>query len=144
MLVVLCLCFGCVLVEKLSQRLDDLRLKRLSGIGSTVSPRAIAAVFITEPTATRVTESTGNRILTALTIFTMSDEAKKTTTISIAVTPEMKAEIQAVAKLKRWSVSQTIGVVLEEYWGVWMVEADIDFDAIQARTKTLTKKKSKP
>jgi hypothetical protein len=142
-LVVLCHCFGSLLVEKLSQRRYDLRLKRLPGIDSTVSRTTVAAVFITEPTATRVTESTGNRILTALTIFTMSDEAKKTTTISIAVTPEMKAEIQAVAKLKRWSVSQTIGVVLEEYWGVWMVEADIDFDSIQGRTKTSTKKKSK-
>lgn len=61
----------------------------------------------------------------------MSDEAKKTTTVSIAITPEMKAEIQAVAKLKRWSVSQTIGVVLEEYWDVWMTESEIDIDAIQ-------------
>lgn len=61
----------------------------------------------------------------------MSDEPKKTTTVSIAITPEMKAEIQAVAKLKRWSVSQTIGVVLEEYWDVWMTESEIDIDAIQ-------------
>lgn len=70
----------------------------------------------------------------------MSDETKKTTTISIAVTPEMKAEIQAVAKFKRWSVSQTIGVVLEEFWDVWMTESEIDIDAIQKQAS----KKSKP
>jgi hypothetical protein len=71
----------------------------------------------------------------------MSDETKKTTTISIAVTPEMKAEIQAVAKLKRWSVSQTIGVVLEEYWDVWMTEADVDIKAIQKQAQAKTKSK---
>jgi len=50
------------------------------------------------------------------------DDPKKTATITIAVTPDLKDEIRAVAKSKRWSVSQTLGVLIEEYWDIWLKE----------------------
>ena len=65
------------------------------------------------------------------------DDPKKTATVTIAVTPEFKAEIQAVAKSKRWSVSQTVGVVLEEFWDVWLDESGTE------KPQPTTKKRSK-
>jgi hypothetical protein len=54
------------------------------------------------------------------------DDPKKSTTITIAVTPELKKEIQAVAKSKRWSVSSTLGLFLEEYWEMWLDEQGVE------------------
>lgn len=56
----------------------------------------------------------------------MTDDTKKTATITIAITPEFKEEIRAVAKTKRWSVSQTLGILIEAYWEEWLREEGIN------------------
>lgn len=65
----------------------------------------------------------------------MSEDIKKTTTITIAVTPEFKSEIRAVAKAKRWSVSQTLGILIEENWEDWVEEQGIDASSLGKETK---------
>jgi hypothetical protein len=64
----------------------------------------------------------------------MSEELKKTTTISIAITPEFKEEIKAVARVKRWSVSQTLGILIEENWDDWVKQQGINTQS-KAKTK---------
>lgn len=39
---------------------------------------------------------------------------KKTDTISIRVTPEVRTELQQIATSKRWSVSQTAALIISE------------------------------
>jgi hypothetical protein len=47
----------------------------------------------------------------------MSDEYK--VTLSTSVTPELKERFQRIASDKRWSLSQTIVVFIEEYFDQW-------------------------
>lgn len=47
----------------------------------------------------------------------MSDEYK--VTLSTSVTPEIKERFQRIAANKRWSLSQTVIVFIEEYFDQW-------------------------
>lgn len=53
------------------------------------------------------------------------EDSKKTETVTVAVSPELKAQIKAVAKAKHWKVSQALGIFLDEFWPKWVDELGI-------------------
>lgn len=40
---------------------------------------------------------------------------KKTDSITVRVTPELKYELQKIAEDKKWTLSQTVALILEAY-----------------------------
>lgn len=40
---------------------------------------------------------------------------KRTDSITIRCTPELKAKLQEIAKEKKWTLSQTVALILEAY-----------------------------
>lgn len=59
-------------------------------------------------------------------------------TIGVVVTDEMRDRVKRVAKLKHWSLSQTIALFMDSYWDDWERELGIAEEPV-----TTPKKKSK-
>lgn len=53
------------------------------------------------------------------------EDSKKTETVTVAVSPELKAQIKSVAKAKHWKVSQALGIFLDEYWPQWLEQLGV-------------------
>ncbi len=49
----------------------------------------------------------------------------KKQTIGVVVTDEMRDRVKHVAKLKHWSLSQTIALFMDTYWKDWEKELGI-------------------
>jgi hypothetical protein len=66
----------------------------------------------------------------------------KKQTIGVVVTDEMRNRVKHVAKLKHWSLSQTIALFMETHWDEW--ERELGIVEEPAPTPTTKKKKSVP
>jgi hypothetical protein len=67
----------------------------------------------------------------------MTDEPK--VTLSASVPPDLKKRFQRIATVKRWSLSQTVIVFIEEYLETWEKELGI----VDEPVPTPTSKKAK-
>lgn len=64
----------------------------------------------------------------------MLDESK--VTLSASVPPNLKKRFQKIAVEKRWSISQTVIVFIEEYLDQWERELGISEDSVPIPKKT--------
>lgn len=59
-------------------------------------------------------------------------------TVTAVIPVEMKDKLKAIAKIRRWSLSQTVGALIEDSFEEWVAGLGIN---LEAKTKTSRKRK---
>lgn len=65
------------------------------------------------------------------------------TTVTVVVPTELKEKLKEVAKIRRWTLSQAVGALIEENFDKWIQELGIEPISIK-KQKSGRKKADKP